>query len=188
MAGDDSMFSSASTAEQSHGGSRNASEGRQHGQHSMWFRQRHADQRHSDTHNNGPARDGNGTRDQIAADRATKSGGTVFDSRWDQDKGGSGAAGRRRRQERETGALSSTVVGTMLAVTYERLFGKQSSKSKAAWAARVQKQHASLSRTSLFQLPHSNDQMYNNDRSAFRTAILTRGMHRGCKPLRAVDA
>ncbi len=86
------------------------------------------------------------------------------------------------------GALSSTVVGTMLAVTYERLFGKQSSKSKAAWAARVQKQHASLSRTSLFQLPHSNDQMYNNDRSAFRTAILTRGMHRGCKPLRAVDA
>ena len=74
---------------------------RGHGRHSMWFRQRHSDQRHG--HGSQPDNGNSEAREQMAAERASMAGGTVFDSRWDQQKGGPGQTGRQSRHDRDTG-------------------------------------------------------------------------------------
>lgn len=96
---DNSMFGGDSWEAQSSGRGGNEATSRSHGRQSMWFRQRHADQRHS----SGAQPDAHEAREQMAAERASMAGGTVFDSRWDQQKGGPSPAGRKQRYDRDTG-------------------------------------------------------------------------------------
>ena len=74
---------------------------RAHSRQSRWFRQRHAENRHSSRPEANPEADE--AQDLSASERASRAGGTVFDSRWDQNKSGNGAAGKQRRHDRDTG-------------------------------------------------------------------------------------
>lgn len=102
MPGDDNtMFGSDAWEAKASGRGGNEASARGHGRHSMWFRQRHSDQRHG--HGSQPENGSSEAREQMAAERASMAGGTVFDSRWDQQKGGPSQAGRQSRHDRETG-------------------------------------------------------------------------------------